>query len=74
MAAGVLLHLMAATIVTAQVPMGIDPRDCDHCELAYLGAGGGVSYYRCRGCGKAVIEERGRRWMIRSEESELAAR
>ena len=74
MAGGDLDFLMAATIVTARVPMGIDPRDCDHRELAYLGAGGGISYYRCRGCGKAVIEERGRRWMIRSEESELAAR
>ncbi len=54
--------------------MGIDPRDCDHRELAYLGAGGGISYYRCRGCGKAVIEERGRRWMIRSTASELPGR
>lgn len=74
MAAYVLAFLMEATIVSAQVPMGIDPRDCDHRELAYLGAGGGISYYRCRGCGKAVIEERGRRWMIRNAESELPAR
>ncbi len=74
MVRGTLAFLMAATIVTGQIPMGIDPRDCDHRELAYLGAGGGISYYRCRGCGKAVIEERGRRWMIRSTASELPGR
>jgi len=54
-----------ATMESARVQTRIDPKACDHRELAYLGAGGSVSYYRCRLCGKAVIEEQGRRWMIR---------
>jgi hypothetical protein len=74
MAGRVLAFLMAATIVSEQVPTRTDPRDCDHLELAYLGAGGGISYYRCRGCGKAVIEERGRRWMIRGPRDEPLSR
>jgi len=56
------------------VPMRIDPRDCDHRELAYLGAGGTVSYYRCRRCGKAVIEERSRRWVLRGAGDETLDR
>lgn len=38
---------------------------CDHAELAYLGHGGNASYYRCRACGAAVIEQRGRTWTLR---------
>jgi len=59
-------------MVNVQIPTPIDPRTCDHRELAYLGAGGAVSYYRCRRCGKAVIEERSRRWVLReSDETAL---
>ena len=56
---------MAATMESVQVRTRIDPRTCEHRELAYLGAGGSVSYYRCRVCGTAVIQERSRRWVIR---------
>ena len=63
---GVAVHYsMAATLETVRVQTRIDPKTCDHRELAYLGAGGSVSYYRCRTCGTAVIQERGRRWMLR---------
>jgi len=73
MVRAVIHRLMAATIQTEDRTR-VRLADCDHRDLAYLGAGGTVSYYRCRLCGKAVIEERGRRWMIRNAESELPAR
>ena len=56
---------MATTMENVRVQTRIDPKACDHRELAYLGAGGNVSYYRCRICGTAVIQERNRRWMLR---------
>ena len=59
------LSSMAATMESVRVPTRIDPKICEHRELAYLGAGGSVSYYRCRICGTAVIQERSRRWVIR---------
>ena len=55
---------MAATMESVQVHTRIDPKACEHRELAYLGAGGSVSYYRCRICGTAVIQERNRRWVL----------
>jgi len=58
--------IVVATIETEQVPTRRRLADCDHRDLAYIGAGGSVSYYRCRVCGKAVIEERSRRWVIRA--------
>jgi len=56
---------MVATIASGLAQVPIRPRDCDHRELAYLGVGGTVSYYRCRTCGAAVIQERNRRWVLR---------
>jgi len=55
---------MAATMESIRIQTRIDPKSCDHRELAYLGAGRSVSYYRCRVCGTGVIQERSRRWVL----------
>jgi hypothetical protein len=65
MGRAVIHRIMAATMDGSAGQTRIGLADCDHRNLAYLGAGGTVSYYRCRLCGKAVIEERRRRWVIR---------
>ncbi len=74
MAAEVVGLVMAATMASVPVPVRTDTWDCDHRELAYLGEGGTVSYYRCRRCGKAVIEERSRRWVLRGPGDETLGR
>lgn len=39
---------------------------CDHPDVAFLGRGGSALYYRCVGCGTALIVQGGGLWALRS--------
>jgi len=50
------------------------PASCDHISLEFLGSGGRTIYYRCSVCGRALIEEGNRRYVLRQTAREASDR